>query len=160
MLDKDKLAELLTRTREATGPDRLLDHDILLAVGWTAPLIYHHRRKKGGAWVNDWEGSGYFAPFDPETESGAFWRTPDGEWGKPELPRLTGSLDAALTLVERLLPNHRWGVHCHHSSRGEYRAHVTKQSPLRPMPNIADGQTPALTILAAFLEALSHKEHD
>lgn len=69
--------------------------------------------------------------------------------------RYTEKIDDAIALVERMMPDHRWGIHCHHSSGGEFRAHVTKNSPLRPMPNVADAPTAPLAILSALLAALS-----
>jgi hypothetical protein len=70
-------------------------------------------------------------------------------------PHYTASIDDALALVERKLPDHKWGIH--QPKDGTYRAHVTKRSPLRPMPNTADAPTAPLAILAALLAALLHE---
>lgn len=66
-------------------------------------------------------------------------------------PNVTASIDAALALVERTLPEWRWGLHCHN---GLIRGYVVKSSPLRPMPVIADKPTAPLAILSALLRAL------
>ena len=69
-------------------------------------------------------------------------------------PPYTRSVDAAIALVEMKLPDHQWGVHCHKSA---FRAHVTKRSPFRPMPNIGDAPTPALALISALLAALEER---
>lgn len=87
--------------------------------------------------------------------------------------RFTASVDAALALVERVLPGWRYGVSCHsirdglyedgpHAGRPKhadgFRAHVTERSPLRPMPNIADAKTAPIAILVCLLTALLAQE--
>lgn len=72
--------------------------------------------------------------------------------GDPQdYPAYTASIDAALALVERTLPEWRWGLHCHN---GLMRGYVVESSPLRPTPVIADLPTAPLAILAALLKAL------
>lgn len=96
--DPSVLLDLAERCERETGPNEALDSDIALAVGWTfrkraeiwfcadydddryvwvmpnAPM-YHH---EGRAWID----SGYYHPDGP--------------------PQLTGSIDAAMTLVREL----------------------------------------------------------
>ena len=77
----------------------------------------------------------------------------------------TASVDAALALVEKMRPGYQWGVSSvgikigtHPDGKAAYgegfRAHVTKNSPLRPMPSTADAPTPALAIILALLRSL------
>lgn len=96
-----------------------------------------------------------FAPMDV----GSYWHPTEGN-------QYTASIDAALALVERMLPGHRWGISTHSIKSGAknergwplhadgFRAHVTERSALRPMPSIADAPTAPLAILAATLSAL------
>lgn len=72
-------ADLLARVREAKGPDRDLDAAIALATGWTHEVNHEE----------DYE----------------CWRKSDGK--AAYLPRYTASIDAALALVERMLPG-KW----------------------------------------------------
>lgn len=83
----------------------------------------------------------------------------------PFTPDYTRSVDAALALVEKMRPGYRWGVSSVAIKIGAYpdgktaygegfRAHVTKNSPLRPMPSTADAPTPALAIILALLRSL------
>jgi len=79
----------------------------------------------------------------------------------------TTSIDAALALVERMLPGWKWGVASVAVKTGEkspegyprygtgFRAHVTQVSALRPMPSVAEGPTAPLAILVALLRSLS-----
>ena len=79
----------------------------------------------------------------------------------------TASIDAALALVERMLPGWKWGVASVAVKTGEkspegyprygtgFRAHVTQVSALRPMPSVAEGPTAPLAILVALLRSLS-----
>lgn len=67
---------------------------------------------------------------------------------------LQGSLDAAVALVEKMLPGWAWGVHVNLRAVGGFLAHVTERSPIRPMPNIGAAPTPALALIAALLRAL------
>lgn len=65
-------------------------------------------------------------------------------------PPILQSLDAAIALVERVLPGWKWSVGSH---GGRFRAGVVKTSPLRPMPTISNADTPALALIAALLRA-------
>lgn len=75
------------------------------------------------------------------------------DYGVPPYAKLLTSLDAALALCERVLPGWRWGVHCHPSIAGQFRVALTKPSPLRPIPIIADHCAPALAFCLAILRA-------
>lgn len=78
----EKLEELAARVEAATGPDRELDAEIALAVGI----------------VKEREGNTFFGHRDYSCmvlERGYY----DHDGSAPELPHLTASIDAAMTLV-------------------------------------------------------------
>ena len=77
------LTALLERVEAATGPDREIDTEIARAFGWTPPGINPAL----------WEGK----------ETPSWWATPG--FG---MPAYTSSLDAAIALVERVLPGWSW----------------------------------------------------
>ena len=77
-----EIGELLARVEAAAGPDRELDSSIALLCGWTHEVNH----------AEDYE----------------CWRNPDGK--ACYLPRYTASIDAALALVERVLPGWMWRV--------------------------------------------------
>lgn len=70
------LAGLLERVKAATGPDRVLDEDLALCFGWSHEVNLEE----------DYE----------------CWRDDAGK--ARYLPKVTASVDAALALVERMLP--------------------------------------------------------
>jgi hypothetical protein len=131
------LQELLSRVEKAEGPDRELDREICLAARENVST-------------------------DPL--SGFVWR-PNGGGGWSDVPDLTASLDAALALVERVLP----GSYVELSGPRKY-LHIPTPVPNRWKAYIAtfnhDGDktgwaaTPALALLAALLRALmsTHSE--
>jgi len=83
-IDKDGLASLLERVREAKGPDKVLDRDILCAIdGWA----YEKRGRDRQPWMYGAKGERRDAPGG-------------GIFGAP---RPTQSIDASLALTERLL---------------------------------------------------------
>lgn len=118
------LPSLLDRVKAPSGPDRELDHLV------HGTLVESVGQKAYN--LNDDGTRGSFIGAD---------RT---------APEYTTSLDAVIALTERVLPGAMWGVHCHN---GAYRAHVTRASPIRPIPNIADAPTPALALIAAVIQA-------
>lgn len=73
----DRIEDLVERVRKATGPDYELDPDILAACGMLINPKAVHRDY--GRWPD---------------EAPPFYR----------IPHVTGSIDAALALVERVLP--------------------------------------------------------
>jgi hypothetical protein len=79
------ISELIERVRLATGSDRKLDVDILVATGW----VLEKRGMDRKTWLYDEGGRRY----DPG---------PYAAYGLA--PRLTASIDAALALVERMRP--------------------------------------------------------
>lgn len=123
------LSELIRRVEAATGPDREIDVAIWQAATGEPPHYEDHL------------GEGPFVQYG------------DSVWWV-ELPALTTSLDAALSLVERRLPGRNWLI-----GRGRLRA----TEPLYGA-QIMDGQavigegesehTPALALCRAMLKAL------
>ena len=115
------LAGLLERVRAATGPDRVLNGDVLMAFGWASD---------GGIAI-DPEGRRVF-----------------------QIPDATLSLDAALALVERVLPGWVWTVMTDYGDLCRARLYGEVNGG-RDHGVQADGATPALALLAALLSALS-----
>lgn len=94
--DRDDIASLLERVKAATGPDRDLDRS-----------IWRHFNPRPAGRVSDVvlpQGFGKGALNDALDPT----------------PMLTGSIDAALALVERLMPD--WGVQTMSPAGGEYAA--------------------------------------
>lgn len=87
MTDKAKLLELAERVEAATGPDRRLDIEILVTIDWREP---------------DWE-EGERTAREMAERHGLVYLTSRSVEGFNStwrhLPRLTASLDAAMTLV-------------------------------------------------------------
>jgi hypothetical protein len=149
MTDLLKLAE---RCEAATGPDRKLDCEILVALDWRAPdweegepTAKALADKLGVAWLADRAAEGGMS----------IWRY---------LPRPTASLDAAMTLVPE--ENDSWSLmkwpqdgkptfratvswtvkSSHKNASGPYVMH-------KPHVRRAEAATPALALCAAALRA-------
>jgi len=119
------LSDLISRARSATGPDRELDAEIMFDL-FAVPV---GKRDDGGP-------TGYLWPEDnPSWSFGIRFPGKDRTWFKDvrkridgetlvierdganvlmnalRIPKLTASLDAAIELCERVIPNfHRWTV--------------------------------------------------
>lgn len=131
------LTELRERVLAATGPDREIDGDFAILAGWTFVKMKGDRNP--------------------------YWRKPGvTEWYmRSDLPNFTASIDAALALVERMLPG--CGLFF---LRGEDEAGNTAglyqkgcgshAAPEHQFEETAD--TPPIAILAALLSALIAKE--
>lgn len=122
------LAVLLERVKAATGPNQELDAQIGLAFGWE-PNIYH---------------TAWFPPdYDDDLKDDYL----------PQLPLFTASIDAALALVEKVLPgwkhavgNHCPGNYCWLWPDSKTNGHFEKAA------------SESAAILAAMLSALIEKE--
>jgi hypothetical protein len=134
------LSELIERVENASGPDRLIDGDIALAVGWEGESRYTSQK-----WSNTFPGCREHWRYD---------REPFDNW---KVPRYTESIDAALTLlpdgyaIDRLSiwkgsPS-RCIVLGTHLKRGEYW-HIHSDGMWE-----AEAATPALALVAACLKA-------
>lgn len=129
--------DLLERVRAATGPDRKLD----------AAIIKAH---DPGSWARfrNWASMPSGAPEDMVERDAARY-----------CPMLTASLDAALALVERLLPNACPSIT--RNVQSETAPEVLAWSAELYLPDSAPeafGHTPALALLAALLVALGVEE--
>ena len=119
--NEQSLQGLIERVRAATGPDRELE----IAIGTTI-----------GGWT-----------YQPHVPHCFKWN--DGQRDRPNgPPSYTASIDAALSLVERVLPEHDWIL-------GHTNGGLTIHCQLGPdADKMAFGETPALAILLALLSAL------
>jgi hypothetical protein len=117
-----KLGDLLERVEKATGPDRELDFALALAF---TPGGYRWPDERGGA---------------------IMWPDGRGSFGVAEPDCLTASLDAAMALVERVLPGWDWII-------GHTNGGLTVHAQLGPN-EMAFGDTAPLALLAALLKAL------
>ena len=126
---------LIDRLRQATGPDRELDYLIAIAVDLHMPEVGMTAKQLLN--VHDGDLKAFMAA---------------GESGysalKDCLPRFTASIDAALALVERMLPNCRGDVHWGGS---DAMASILRPDGKRPY---CGGATPALAILGALFLAI------
>ena len=136
------LPALLTHLQAATGADRELDG--LLAVQF------------GGAKTKDFYGRDFtqvVRKFGSETFTSV-------QWDSWKVPCFTASIDAALGLIERVLPGWTWSAHPHHEGGMTMGVH--------PGPGIASvngpwekwgtAKTPALALCCALVQALIEKE--
>lgn len=73
-------------------------------------------------------------------------------------PHYTASIDAALALIERVLPGASWGVNT--AMEGGFAADVPFQKLKDMQPHPVRHRTAPLAILAALLSALITKEAD
>lgn len=86
MASEADIEGLMERVKASTGPDREIDADIALAVGWTHEKHQHDRQP--------------------------YWRVPGETRGfmRTGLPAFTSSLDAIVGLIEREFPEWDYGV--------------------------------------------------
>lgn len=125
--------ELLTRVQKATGPDREIDGDIAEMFD-AAPSHLPRVTGVGRSWL--------WAEFvEPDS-----WET----WGAPEY---TASIDAALALVERVLPGWKWQI-----NKGEGCGLILPGSTITTRVHWGKGANTPLAILAALLTALQPPE--
>ncbi|MDP3492782.1 MAG: hypothetical protein Q8R82_06675 [Hyphomonadaceae bacterium] len=129
-----ELSELLARVEAASGPDRGIDARIYAALVNTYPHL------------NDLVASRQKA--HPNEDA---WKLGAVDW---RVKPYTASVDAALALVERVLPDHDWIVEGGKSgSNAVLLARVAEDD--GPNAHTAQQATPALAICAALLLALA-----
>ena len=133
MSDRKTLEDLLARVEQAPGPDRELDGTL-----WCLSVGYAERVSHNPSTVFYTKSSGENANMSRES-----------------IPEYSASIDAALALVERLLPLHDIELHCfHHANGTSFYAEIGDQ------PQV-EGATLPLAILAALLRALTTQtEHE
>lgn len=129
----NNLADVISRLEKAEGPDRQLDADIYKALG--------HEVKRRQRNIQRLSTYGFCYP-----EPGAWL----------PVPRLTGSIDAAVALAEKVLNVYTLELEIRRSGA---RADVTWFPPGNLVPPIyavskSAGKTPALAICIAVLKAL------
>ena len=111
------LLALIERVEKATGPDRDLDAAVFVAVTGAATWSYDDNCHidaliKSGAYRGDKQLHPDYAPNPRVT-----WRYRIGDADYGEVPSLSASVDAALALLERVLPGAFW-----HMAKGKLRA--------------------------------------
>jgi hypothetical protein len=138
------IADLLARAEAATGPNFELEHTIFEAL--SLPTI----REWNGAPVTSWfRDDGYYG-----------FNTEDGyrHLRCIKAPAVTASLDAALALVERVLPEAYRDLGEGYDTKAQRRywiATFTYHVPGRGSHS-AEAATPALALIAALLRALQN----
>ena len=137
-----ELGELIERVEKLTGPDREVDCEIAWATGWDIEATNY-----SGTWRRafpSWRGVG------ERTHRAA------DNWG---VPPFTASLDAAVALVERVLP--AWSWECRASGTGD-KGQATVWNPIKA-PGHNDEQlayncpSPAIALVLATLRAVGRK---
>lgn len=140
-MSEEEIRGLLERVEKATGPDREID------VRVHAELVEHRDVIERDTWVI---GRNRNAPHDEcvlgRIDPGKHSRNFSPAYSKPEQPDYTASIDTALALVERMLPEHDWII-------GHTNGGLTIHCQLGRNDN-AFGDTAPLAILAALLKAL------
>lgn len=126
---KSRLDDLLARVEAATGADRELDCDLFVATA-ESPFVNYY-------------------PDCVLAVLGGFRARVEIN----EVATYTSSIDAALALVERMIPGAIWTVK--HLGEGEYAADVGSSDFNEPMYGSEVVKTPTLAILSALLRALS-----
>lgn len=131
------MQELIARLEAAEGPDRALDREIGLRIdGWYETVDSHGECLM----VN---GDRY--PDHPESE----------------YPSFTESLDAALALAERVLPDWAWEIRLDRGGASVQAAPVWWMEGLAAPDEggvSCDGKTPALALCIAILKAKAQGE--
>ena len=133
--DPATLKALLARVQRSAGPDRDLDEALMV-------LAYVKDRRHIGAQRDDGYGRWYDVKDD-------VWVDPvTDKWVTTSALFFTKSIDAALALVERLLPGAYWSIdHTDEGDPGKWYDVEIGQS-------FAQARTAPLAILAALLTAL------
>jgi hypothetical protein len=129
-----ELSELLERVRKATGPDRKIDAAI--ARLFDLPICIE-------------------PDCLPDVMRRILARMDEGG-DDPEVNAYTASIDAALALVERVLPGWSWSVGVNENHQFP-QVVMARSHPTNKVVTV-EGATPALAILAALMAALANAE--
>jgi hypothetical protein len=138
MTDSPNLKGLIERCEQATGPDRELD--------WSLAHLVGHPSFEGAS-VAMWP------PFRA------------GSVADKNVPRYTASIDAAVALMERLLPGlfcyeFGWQASALTEVSHDAQLHFTNGEPPMIETSMADAHTLPLAIILATLKALSRIKGD
>ena len=132
---------ILERLRAATGPDRELD-----ALIWLETTDGATRRESTVT-----SSTNLWSPYTID-------ETRDATGRLITVPSYTASIDAALALVERMLPGCGVVIHANNDSYMKDSAILHVPSYSSPPKCDGHGATPALAILTALFAALEAKE--
>ena len=157
-MDKQALIALLERVEKATGPDRELDC-----------RISHHFDRRG-IWYGAAEDSGWAPAETVDGWDDTKWHEVGQDYVSSLVQQFTRSIDAALALVERVLPSALWHVNRPADWTGKIKKR--KGEPLPAFEGYVSlgtigatdyvsgssmGHNPSLAILAALFKALISK---
>ncbi len=138
MTPMSDLNALVERIERGEGRDRDLEIAVWCALGWS----FEKRGKDRKAWLYGPDGGEFRPRRDPDDSLG--WLI--GRMG------VTDSLDAAVALVERVLPLAEWEVTTSGFKPGA--TVIPNGSP----HGVAHASSPARALLAAALRALAHSD--
>ena len=131
------ISTLIERLGEATGPDREIDCRL------------SHQFERKGIWYGTGDDSGWAPAATVDGWDDRKWSSMNDEYVSPLVRTYTGSIDAALGLVERVLPGE--GIVLETHGRNVAGIGQSGQYP-------STGATPAIAICLAALRALKHQE--
>ncbi len=137
------LGELLARLEAATGPDRELDFELHISL--IEDAVWPVTDRRGRVTNPNSRMSDYLATYRDVINAD------DQDF---DFPRYTASLDAALGLVERTLPNWLWKVACAGDDRPERFDALLMAPHIAARDIYGEGKTPALALLTAMIRAL------
>ncbi|WP_271024895.1 hypothetical protein [Rhizobium sp. RCAM05973] len=133
-----KLEELIAALEKTEGPDRELDTQIWLLTTEGATRATRHIESSTNAWP----------PYDIDET-----RNANGAFVNPD--KVTGSIDAAVALVERVLPGWVWGI----SALGDVLLYERDDSPAAYRTKIKlDHPVPAIALCLATLRSKLSQE--
>lgn len=143
--DSDSLSSLISRVEKCTGPDRELDAAVEVA---TFPVFLSADENM------------YAKPCrrDDHCAPGHFWYVQRSGMSLRAAEPYTASLDAAVALVERVLPHWPWEVKWAGHRKGYVATVWPCDQSLYPF-KLADASTAALALLLATLRALRPIDH-
>ena len=139
------LSELLKRVEAATGPDRELDAHLAVIAGLNMCFCDY----EAGSYHGDCPPPGCGEPLGLHDERHSY----PVQWQDDErLPAYTASIDAALALVEKVLPG--WRRQIFEDRSGGWTARlVSPSSDVVSTDELKPPPTASLAILAALLRA-------
>ena len=168
MANRADLQALIERVEKATGPDRDLDAAVFVAVTGAATWSYDDNCHidaliKSGAYRGDKQ---LHPDYDPNPRVTWRYRIGDAEYG--EVPSLSASIDAALALLERVLPGWKvmihaggmWGEVMPGASISEPGFAALSRKGLPYRLGKANAPSLPLAIIAATIRAMQSQENE